>query len=144
MSEQEILDYEDNGLRILELYTEAEKQKYNNKPNADFIKLSPKLKIPIDKINREFIGLYNNLTVEQFRDSACFIDDQIRKIYLNKDFYPVERTVENTGQLYVKTNDEVKSQSTEVIILNVKENRKIIEKSYDSLFQKLNKLGIKA
>lgn len=47
-------------------------------------------------------------------------------------------------QLYVKTNGESKSQSTEDIILNVKENRKIIEKSYDSLFQKLNKLGIKA
>jgi outer membrane protein OmpA-like peptidoglycan-associated protein len=104
MSEQEVLDYEDNGVRILELYTEAEKQKYNNKPNANYIKLSPKLKIPLDKINREFIGLYNNLTVEEFRNSACFIDDQIRKIYLNKDFYPVERTVENTGQLYVKTN----------------------------------------
>ena len=47
-------------------------------------------------------------------------------------------------QLYVKTNGEAKGQSTEDIILNVKENRKIIEKSYDSLFQKLNKLGIKA
>ena len=47
-------------------------------------------------------------------------------------------------QLYVKTNDESKSQSTDDIILNIRENRKIIEKSYDSLFSMLDKLGIKA
>ena len=47
-------------------------------------------------------------------------------------------------QLYVKTNVETNSQSTEDIIREVKSTRKEIEKSYDSLFQKLNKLGIKA
>jgi type I restriction enzyme M protein len=69
--------------------------------------------------------------------------DGFAKVINSKDILK-----ENKGnlsvQLYVKTNGEVKSQSTEDIILNVKENRKIIEKSYDSLFQKLNKLGIKA
>ena len=69
--------------------------------------------------------------------------DGFAKVINSKDILK-----ENKGnlsvQLYVKTNGEVKSQSTEDIILNVKENRKIIENSYDSLFQKLNKLGIKA
>ena len=68
--------------------------------------------------------------------------DGFAKVISNKQVLK-EQKANLSIQLYVKTNVAVNQQSTADIFHVVKENRKIIENSYDDLFEKLSQLGIK-